>query len=568
MVAIKTLPIGSIVKDKGTKYFGKEIAWRIVDLNHAGYPANSITLIADKGLDIKAKGSSGNYTDSALRSWLNADAATWAKSAEAASAENPYNTEVGFLMNFSQAFKNALLTTTVISNGLSGSNTNDKVFIPSTQEMGFTTSYSEGTPISYFNSEARRIAQLTPEALANSDTQVAAQGTITSPWHWWLRTGDYSSNANAGASAMVDKGGGISRATASYGEIAVRPMLNISSETEVSATPDADGAYVLFNQPPTLTLATENNKTLYENDTFTINGSAADPNNGDAVTIKYQIDSGTVRNLDSKVSNGSTAIPFTKTLTFVGGLLKDGTTELTSVLNKDIPHVLSVWAEDDKGGKSSIQTRNFYVVPNRPPTLTVYPVSTGSELIKSSILTISGTVSDADNNNVTVSFKLNDGEVQQVRSGAPGDWTFNLLVNDLKKGNNTLFIEVVDSYNAKISKVLTIKEIHNAVPLNRAVAMYEVELPTGNATKFLLWVEHLIGDLDVTAEVSMTNEGEPENFISLPETNLAPKNSTIQEEEFAYNAGATKTKVIFRLTYSRNDPASTAVIKKISGVLS
>ena len=44
---ISNLPVGAKVRDNGTTYYGAPIVWRIVDKNHSGYPANSITLLSD-----------------------------------------------------------------------------------------------------------------------------------------------------------------------------------------------------------------------------------------------------------------------------------------------------------------------------------------------------------------------------------------------------------------------------------------------------------------------------------------------------------------------------------------
>lgn len=81
-----------------------------------------------------------------------------------------------------------------------------------------------------------------------------------------------------------------------------------------------------------------------------------------------------------------------------------------------------------------------------------------------------------------------------------------------------------------------------------------------------MWIERMIGDLAVTAEVSMTNLGEPENFVPFPKTNTGPKEG-LTEDEFAYDGLAAKTNIVVKIEYSRTDSAAVAAIKKISGVL-
>lgn len=255
----------------------------------------------------------------------------------------------------------------------------------------------------------------------------------------------------------------------------------------------------VLNAPPTISSETTNNKMLYENDVFVINGTTTDTGNGDVVTVKYQINSGTVRNLHSGISNGTTPIPFSKGLTYSEGVLKDGSTNITSVLSAESPHVISVWAEDGNGGKSAVESRTFYVVPNRPPTITVNPIAAQSNLINSNVINLSGSVGDLDNNDVVVTFQINDGEPQEVHNGKPGIWAFNIMLKDLRTGSNPVVIKATDTYDAAVSYVLTIKKTHNAVPVNNAIALYKINPPTGSAQKILMWIERMLGDLAITA---------------------------------------------------------------------
>ncbi|MED2006041.1 Ig-like domain-containing protein, partial [Brevibacillus laterosporus] len=125
------------------------------------------------------------------------------------------------------------------------------------------------------------------------------------------------------------------------------------------------------NSNPTIVLTSPpNNQTLTENATLTIQGTASDTDKDNVVTIKYRMNNGTTRALQSGVSNGSTPIPFAKTLTFRTKRLYDGTTDPTgSDLAENTDHTLTIWAEDDQGGKSTEITRKFRVVHNRPPVI-------------------------------------------------------------------------------------------------------------------------------------------------------------------------------------------------------
>ena len=324
---------------------------------------------------------------------------------------------------------------------------------------------------------------------------------------------------------------------------------------------------IISNANPAITLNSPvANTTLHENSTLTLSGNTTDTDVDNVVTIKYQIDSGTVRNLHSGVSDGTTAINFSKALTYKEGMLYDSTTAVTSVLDKDTPHTVSIWAEDDKGGKSSVITRTFFIVPNRPPSITINPIGTQSDLINSNVINVSGAVTDADNNEITVKFSINGGEEQQVYVGPPSNFAFNILLADLKFGANTVIARATDTYNTSSTKTLTINKTHNAVPVNKAVARYAIQAPTGNAKSILLWITRTLGNIGITAEVSMTNGAETENYVELSKTNSAVVNG-LKEDEFAFQGTTEKEKIILKITYDRTDATVVDTIKQISGVL-
>lgn len=126
---------------------------------------------------------------------------------------------------------------------------------------------------------------------------------------------------------------------------------------------------------PTLTLSTTNNLILNENDTFVIDGQAIDSDIGNVVNVKYQINDNTVQIITSNTSDGTTQIPFSKTLTFKGGKLYDGINTVTVALLEGISYTLKVWSEDNQGGKSTEVIRNFTVIPvvknRRNPSISV-----------------------------------------------------------------------------------------------------------------------------------------------------------------------------------------------------
>ena len=139
MQPISNLPVGTLVKDITTKYYGSPIIWVIADKNHAGYPANSVTLLSKYVLTLKCfdamepsndnsdrrDGGNNRYLYSNIRQWLNSAAVAGAWYTAQHSADEPpnnanvwngyneYDAEAGFQNDFSANFRNALLSTSL-----------------------------------------------------------------------------------------------------------------------------------------------------------------------------------------------------------------------------------------------------------------------------------------------------------------------------------------------------------------------------------------------------------------------------------------------------------------------
>jgi|GEM_PF-3986931 len=172
--------------------------------------------------------------------------------------------------------------------------------------------------------------------------------------------------------------------------------------------------YIEPNNPPTLTLTNPaNNQVLSEGNTYSVGGSATDVDNGNVVTIKYKINNGTTRALNSGVSNGSTPISFSKNLTYHDKRLWEGATDVTGVdLAENTNHTLYVWAEDDQGGVTSQATRTFTVIHNRPPTISGSDTNLGTI---STPPTVNYSVTDPEGQSFTITEYLNG---QQTNSFA------------------------------------------------------------------------------------------------------------------------------------------------------
>ena len=138
---MSTLTVGSKIKF-GTLY-GQPLVWIVADTGHAGYPANSVTFVAEKIIKIMAadatepsnsdsnRKSYGNnrWIHSNIRQWLNSAAAAGAWYAAQHSTDqapdsshvwngyNPYSALAGFLNGFTANERAALLSTTITEIG-------------------------------------------------------------------------------------------------------------------------------------------------------------------------------------------------------------------------------------------------------------------------------------------------------------------------------------------------------------------------------------------------------------------------------------------------------------------
>lgn len=338
---LSNLPIGALVKF-GKHQVGSEsvqpIIWIIADKNHKGYPANSVTLITQKIIDIRAYdaiekaryeddyASGGvNYRDSNINMWLNSSAGAGAWYTAVDKYDYPpsndritYNTgyqdRPGFLYNFSANERLALLPTTLVvqqSQNISLSVTS-KVFIPSLWETIGSHTYEDGsTRLEYFKSSVVT-APLTQQAFTNTASTDKPTSTSVN-WNYMTRSTslDYVHCVSSTGSSIRD--------VPSAGNKGLRPCINLSPEMKVSDTTDADGCYVIsFNTAPIL--SGSNTSLGTKASAFTHSYTVMD-DDADAVTVKEYLDNVEVRSYVATLgaSNGF-AITGNTWLTLPNGL--------------------------------------------------------------------------------------------------------------------------------------------------------------------------------------------------------------------------------------------------------
>jgi len=266
---ISNLPIEAKVKSPDTKYNGVPIIWLI---GHT--TADRVKLITEKIITLKcfdAKESrnpdsnrknygNNRYSQSNIDQWLNsaAGAGTWyseqhaydepPNDANVMSGYNEYDAEAGFLANFEERFRNAILDTTIrvvkniVTNDGEYEDITRKVYLLSNTEVGLPNEkgIAEGSKWDLFSDDNSRKAYPTAEAVSRSEYK-SGNLSASSPWRWWLRTPN-ATNTSLVREVTIDT---LPNTYAYVGTRGVRPALELPLTVMVSDTPDEDGAYII-----------------------------------------------------------------------------------------------------------------------------------------------------------------------------------------------------------------------------------------------------------------------------------------------------------------------------------
>lgn len=476
---LSNLPIGAKLK------FGKHsvngetalpIIWMVVAKNHnsvPAYPTNSITLITEKIIDLRAfdaaepknpmayVSSSGNntYSLSNIDQWLNADNSPWyvARHSTDQSPNNTYaiqgtgyDTRPGFLSNFTNDEKNVILDTTIRATKYSQT-TEDmtrKLFLPSATEIGFTVNtIVDGARWEYFDSNGSRRASLTSQCYNNTLSTSKPSGE-TAYWNYWLRS---ASLVTGEIVFTVDYTGSHSMVAALLGSYGVRPALNLASSLSISDTIDSDGCYtVVWNSNPSAPTITPPTK-VYGGKANTISWSRATDPDGDALT--YQLECSINGGAYTRIYNG-TALSYAHLVTF-------GTNTVR----------YRVRAIDTQGASSDYTTSStITVVNNNAPVIS----GTDSNLgVKSEGFTGTYTITDANNNAVTVTESIDGVQIRSFVATLGATNTYGITNNTwlaLPNGSHTLTIRATDGIDSSVrtyafTKLVNGFTIQNTNPL-------------------------------------------------------------------------------------------------------
>ncbi len=223
----------------------KPITWIVVANEHYG-AGSGVTLLAEELIGLQAfsdyddtnRGGWGAIgTENAifnLRPWLNSTG---------------IHSDEGFHITFSDSFKAAVVPVTLPNVSYT---TQDRVFIPSTTELGDTRVKCE---LCYFNPIGKAYPYF---ASGNEANRIAMLGKDVDGY--FTRAYAYNPGAPDADVFMhvVDAAGSFDYGICYFAN-GVRPALNLKSNTLVSLTTNADGAYIIVSNPDTDTEITIGN---------------------------------------------------------------------------------------------------------------------------------------------------------------------------------------------------------------------------------------------------------------------------------------------------------------------
>lgn len=562
---LSNLPVGAKVKDNLSKYNGKPIIWKIADKNHSGYPSNSVTLISDKIISIKSfdgkesrnsnsdRQNYGNnyYKHSNLLQWLNSDKNSWYTAQHGADAPptsgnttyNPYDSEPGFLYNFSKNFKESMLETSLktVRHSLDGGgseNVVSKMFLASSTEVGLANEngIAEGSKFPIFDSDTSRKAYLTQEAVNKNNYSSA---NTSSSWYWWLRTPYMSGSYSV---RLVDSGGSLHWYVAHGGGCGVRPLCNLQSGILVSNNTDSDGAYTIeWNQPPTTPTGITVPTKVQAGKTVEITwGSSTDPEgNSVGYTLERKVDE---RSYDRiyKGINRSYQDTITKGWQKVSYRVK---------------------AYDNYGLESGYATSNGRTVNNNEDPV-INSNSSSSLGTKSEAFSLAYSVTDPDaGQSLTVKEYLNGIEKRSFTATSGTNYNFNISSAEwleILNGEQTIKIIATDSEGGQSEKEFKFSK-------NETEILFELKNPLDSdamVTKALLT---LIGKLPsgAVSKIEICNNGYDKNPTWEDVTLKVEKGSKI----FLSNKTKTASKwgVNIRVSVKRNGAEGECYISSTGG---
>lgn len=560
---LSNLPVGAKVKFGKYSVNGEpaqSITWLIVAKNHDGtpaYPTNSCTLLTEKLIDMRAfdareVGSdygNSNYSVSNIDQWLNSDAkgGEWfvAKHSYDSAPTNDnvgngtgYAHRPGFLNAFSNVEKNNILTTNIRVRGGDGSeDIIRKVFLPSTTELGTYVSpdeIKEGAEWAYFKTILSETS-LTEQAFQNS-LSTSKPASVEAPHYWWTRSRAYSDSTRIVYKGHLSEAVGY---TCERGDVGVRPALNLSSSVKVTDTTDGENCYtVLLNSVPPNPQSLTPPSVIYGGKSNLITWRMSIDPDGDTVT--YQLECSLNGGAYTQIYNG-TGTSYTHLVPFGA----------TSVAYR-------VKATDPSGESSAYTTSDIItVINNNAPVISGTDANLG---VKSEGFTGTYTVTDANNNAVTVTESIDGVQIRSLVATLGEEITYGVTENTwlaLPNGSHTLTIRATDGIDTSV-RTFAFTKLANALKIQNATPWEASTMPT----RIMLVVTRNIPSA-ATFKVEVCNNG----YDASPTWEDATEAVTSGLVHVFANESKTATKwgVLVRVAVERNGATGACYISAIGG---
>lgn len=560
---LSNLPIGAKIK------FGKHsingetaqyITWLVVAKNHTEYPSNSVTLLTEKIIDLRAidaiepnntdanirSNGNNNYSVSNIDQWLNKDSNPW-YSATHSTDQAPdnnytirgtgYSTRPGFLNNFTSLEKNAILTTSikVTKYSYTTETISRKVFLPSATEVGVVPGdITDGTLLSYFSTNSRR-ALVTSQCF-NNTLSSEKPTSITAYWGWWLRSAAYNWSY---ATHIVDNNGNWTSIPSCRGDYGIRPMLNLSSTLSISDTTDSDGCYtVVWNSAPPMPTTFNVPTSIYGGKQTTLSWSSVIDPDGNSVT--YQLEQSLNGGAYTTIYSG-TNLSYTTTIAY-------GTTSVQ----------FRVKAVDSVGASSGYNSSTSRtIINNVAPTISGSNSNLGTKDVE---FTQTYTIGDSDSNSVTVTEAIDGVSIRSYIATLNATNTFSVTGATwltLANGTHTMTITATDGIDSSVRTYTFVKSV-NSFTIQTTVVKSVSARPT--RIKLNIGREIPVG---ATFKVEVCNNG----FDTTKTWEDATSSVTGGLVHIFTNTTKTSTNwgVLIRVTVTRNNSSGACYISSIGG---
>lgn len=485
--------------------------------------------------------------------WLNSDKNSWYTAQHGADTPptsgnttyNPYDSEPGFLYNFSKNFKESMLETSLktVRHSLDGGgseNVVSKMFLASSTEVGLANEngIAEGSKFPIFDGDSSRKAYPTAEAVSKSNYTSSSFNTSSS-WWWWLRT-PYTSYSYG--VRYVHSDGSLDWGRARHGYVGVRPLCNLQSGILVSNNTDSDGAYTIeWNQPPTTPTGITVPTKVQAGKTVEITwGSSTDPEgNSVGYTLERKVDE---RSYD-RIYKG------------INRSYKDTITKGWQKVS------YRVKAYDNYGLESGYATSNERTVNNNEDPV-INSNSSSSLGTKAGAFSLAYSVTDPDaGQSLTVKEYLNGVEKRSFTATSGTNYNFNISSTEwleILNGEQTIKIIATDSEGGQSEKEFKFSK-------NETEILFELKNPLDSdamVTKALLT---LIGKLPsgAVSKIEICNNGYDRNPTWEDVTLKVEKGSKI----FLSNKTKTASKwgVNIRVSVKRNGAEGECYISSTGG---